>query len=191
MNELLYQNVIDVPKWDKAKWRAVAFIMDMSGEKIPVLALAFENGSSGKEIFKQWHKQFGDVDEFEELRVSIIEGDIPGENPGYSIVISSNPDHTIKRAQAQGQTVDADKFLIGSRIHRMNPPAGSNNLSMFKKAYAEKKTYLLIPASLSKRGLQPYFELGIVKSEIHFRHIDEVKPDDIESLVLVSSKRDD
>ena len=47
----------------------------MSGP--PILGLGFANEDAARQIFKDWNERYGPRDEFEELRVSIIEGKIP------------------------------------------------------------------------------------------------------------------
>jgi len=184
MSEVFYQNFIDVPKWDDAEWMAVAFIVDQSHQRVPVMGIVFENGELGKEIFADWIERLGEADRFEELRVALIEGDIPGEDPGYSVQIGSNPTATIMRAKSKGIELEPAFFVIGSRIHRMHPSPESQNLPMFKDAYYGKGAYLLAPCSSVEGGILPHFDHGIVKKEIHFRHVDDLDPNDLDTLVL-------
>ena len=184
MSEIYYQNFIDVPKWDSAQWMAVAFIVDQSYQRIPVLAVVFEDGELGKQIFADWIQRLGEEDQFEELRVALVEGDIPGQEPGYSIQIGSNPAGTIKRAQSDGVVLEPALFVIGSRIHRMHPSPESQNLPMFKDAYYRKGAYLFVPASVVDGRVVPHFSHGIVKKEIHFRHADDLDANDLDTLVL-------
>ncbi len=72
----------DPTEWDKAKWSGTVFLYDPDGGKkqIPGLGIGFADFDAGKRIFEEWIKRVGHRDEFEEIRVSIIEGSIPG-NP--------------------------------------------------------------------------------------------------------------
>jgi hypothetical protein len=177
---------IDPALWEEAKWRGTFFLMYK--DKPPVLGLAFLDEGTARKIFQQWHHRYGDRDRFEELRVSIIEGEIKDEKAGYSMHIGIDVENTIKRYRDAGLTVDPsnDGFLTMTRIHRMNPSPGSMFLDMFKDAYRHYKTYTLIPAVLNRQGtrVKPILELGIYKSTIHFRRVEEITPNDEDYPVL-------
>lgn len=177
---------IDPALWDEAKWRATFYLM--YEDKPPVLGLGFLEEGAARKIFQQWHQRYGDRDQFEELRVSIIEGEIKGEQPGYSVHIGIDIENTIRRYREAGLTVDAsnDGFLTITRIHRMNPSPGSKFLDMFKEAYRHYKTYTLIPAVLSPQAsdVKPILELGIYKSMIHFRRVEDITLNDEDYPVL-------
>jgi len=177
---------IDVELWNKAKWGGTFFAWDPDYKEPPVLGLAFEDESAAREIFERWHNRYGSNDEYEELRISIIEGDIPGKEQGYSVHVGSDPEAAIKRFNEAGFGYKADLLMFVSRIHRMNPPSDSQNLEMFKKAYKAFKTYYLAPGVISrdKKMFKPIFKLGIYKGKIHFRNVSEIGRNDIDSVVL-------
>ena len=177
---------IDVELWNEAKWKGT-FYIGFEGEE-PILGLAFENERVARKIFRTWHKRYGENDEYEELRISIIEGDIPGENSGYTVHIGPDPDAAIKRFKDAGYEFDVDDdilYMVG-RIHRMNPAEGSHYLRWFKESYKKYKTFKLIPGVVDSSGnnLRPIFELRIRKGRIHFRDVDEIGRNDIDSVVL-------
>lgn len=175
---------IDVDLWNSAKWSATFFAHQPG--RPPVLGLAFKDEASARKIFEGWHERYGDNDEYEELRVSIIEGPIKGEEPGYSVQVGSDLDAAVKRFRDAGYAFDDDLFMFVSRINRMNPPPESKNLEMFKDLYRQYKTYFLAPGVVSDDGkdLKPLFELGIYKSKVHFRHVSDISENDIDSVVL-------
>jgi len=179
---------IDPALWDEAKWRGIFVRVYESGP--PDLGLAFLDETAARKIFEQWHRRYGDRDRFEELRISIIEGDIRGEQPGYSAHVGIDLENTVKRYREAGLTVNSarDGFLTLSRIHRMNPSPGSKNLEMFKQAYRHFKAYTLIPGVLKRdqSGVLPIRDLGIYKSTVHFRHVEDIGPNDEDSIVLGS-----
>src|ERR1700678_2721119 len=179
---------IDPELWDEAKWRGV--FVRIYESRPPDLGLAFLNDTAARRIFEQWHQRYGDRDAFEELRISVIEGEVRGEQPGYSVHVGIDLENTIKRYRAAGLTVHADRdgFLTLTRIHRMNPAPGSKNLEMFKQAYRDFKVYTLIPGILKpdQSDVIPIHELGIYKSTIHFRRVEEIGPNDEDSVVLDS-----
>ncbi|WP_417320230.1 toll/interleukin-1 receptor domain-containing protein [Emcibacter sp.] len=169
--------------WDSAKWSATFFVI--APDRPPVLGIAFKNEKPAREIFEAWHQRYGENDELEEIRISIIEGPIENESLGYSVHITSDPEAFRQRLKENGQDIDGDLLMSVSRINRMNPPPETNNLARFKTAYRTFKTYFLIPGIISKDGkdLKPIFELGIFKSKVLFRHSSDVGEDDIDIVV--------
>jgi len=177
-------SAIDVELWDKAKWRGVVFL-HYGGP--PYLGLVFEDEAAAREIFRQWHERYGARDADEELRISIVEGGIKGEEPGYTVHISADLDVTAKKFKQAGYG-DADMLFSLTRLNRMNPLPGANYLELFKERYRELKTYFLIPAVLQGRGMPKFIpELGIFKNKILFRHVDDIKlHNDIDRVVIES-----
>src|ERR1039457_4020600 len=92
--DVFLQMFIDPVKWDAARWKATAFFHDPKGVRPPCLGIVFDNIGTGKQIFSDWLKRLGNVDQYDELRIGIVEGEILGMGPGYSVHISSDPDHT-------------------------------------------------------------------------------------------------
>ncbi len=175
---------IDVELWDKAKWRGVVFL-HYGGP--PCLGLVFEDEVAAREIFRQWHERYGARDMDEELRLSIVEGDIKGEEPGYTVHISADLEVAAKKFKQAGYG-EADMLFSVTRMNRMNPTADSNYLELFKQRYREFKTYFVIPAVLQGRHTPKFIpELGIYKNKILFRHVDDIKSDnDIDRVVIES-----
>jgi SEFIR domain len=169
---------IDVELWDEAKWRSTAVLV--YPDRPPVLGLGFLNEEPARKIFEKWHERYGHSDDFEELRVSIIEGDIEGEAPGYTVHLGADFENTIKRYKSAGLAVNRSNamFMMIGRMCRMNPAPTSKNLQVFKDAYRLHKTYLLIPAVQKPDGsaFKPILELGIFKNTVHFRNVDEIHP---------------
>jgi len=117
-----------------------------------------------------------------------VEGDVKGEEPGYTVHISTDLDVTTRKLKQAGYGDDNMLFAV-TRLNRMNPAPGSTNLELFKKRYGEFKTYFLIPAVLQGSGMpKPIPELGIFKSKILFRHVDEIGANDIDQAVIRSGE---
>lgn len=175
---------IDVDLWNAAEWSATFFV-NQAG-KPPVLGLAYKDEASARKIFEGWHKRYGNNDEYEELRVSIIEGPVRGEGPGYSVHIGPDPEAVTKRFKDAGYPAEGSLFVDVSRINRMNPTPDSKYLKMFKDQYRQFKSYFLAPGVLlaDSEGVKPLFELSIYKGRIHFRHVTDVGKNDVDSSVL-------
>lgn len=177
---------IDVELWDRARWTGV-FFMHYEGRP-PYLGLAFKDEAAAREIFHQWHERYGARDADEELRISIVEGDVKGEDPGYTVHISTDLDVTTKKLKQAGYGKNDILFTV-SRLNRMNPAAGSTNLDLFKRRYGKFKTYFLIPAVLLGTGMpKPIPELGIFKSKIFFRDVDDIGANDVDQVVIQSGE---
>jgi hypothetical protein len=187
-NPIMYlTGPIDINLWNKAKWEGTFYIC--YANRPPVFGLAFKNEKEAREIFERWHERYGVNDEYEELRISIIEGDIPGEEFGYTVYVTADPDAAIKRFRDAGYKFDDDLLTLVGRIHRMHPNPESKLLELFKQAYTRSKTYFLAPGVMStdKVGFKPILELGIYKGKIHFRNINDIKKHDLDSVVFHKS----
>jgi hypothetical protein len=79
--------LIDITRWDKAIWKGVFYMCGAS--QPPIMALLFLNKEVAIKIFAQWYVRIGRSDDYEEMRISIIEGDVPGEDPGYTVYIAN------------------------------------------------------------------------------------------------------
>ena len=85
------------------------------------------------------HKHIGKIDQEELIRIAIIEGEIEGQDSGYSVHITSNHHVAIKNAESRTKGLPLAHTMFASRIHRMNPAPGSIYLSTFKKHYLQHK----------------------------------------------------
>lgn len=178
-NKAFFQSLIDVPQWDKAKWRATAFFADPAAPEPPWLGIAYENGSAGRKIFTDLRERVGQVDKYEELKVEIVEVDASYKSPGYFVRITSNPEHTAVRAIDEGKILDFDMALVMSRVNRMTPAPNSPHLGNFKKVYEKHGQYILIPVSISDTGnITPHFELGILKKELVLKNAKDLSKEE-------------
>lgn len=181
MGEIVFQSFIDVDEWNEAKWTATAFLHDPAGSMSPCMGLVFENIAAGNRIFSGWLQRMGKVDEFEELRIAIVEGDILGEARGYSVHVSSDPLHTERRARSLGLQFEFETAVILSRFNRMTPEADSPHLPRFKRELQRHGRYFLIPVSAK---VEPQFEYAIEKTEIHIRQASEIAKNDLDAVVF-------
>jgi hypothetical protein len=141
---------VDFELWDRANWRATVFMVAENGDGPPVLGLGFVNEDPARQIFRDWRERYGPRDKFEELRVSVIEGEIPRRAPGYSVHVGADPENVFRRYKELGLMADGDLLAVNSRINRMNAP-NSPKLAGFKEAYGRFKSYFLAPV-LSMQG---------------------------------------
>jgi hypothetical protein len=186
-NSLFIATPIDVEMWDKAHWRGAAFYMDPTGQEIPYFLLPFMKEKPAKQIFSDWKSMYGDEDENDEIRIAIIEGEIPKMSTGYSINISPNIDRVIDRMIKTGIEPEEGMILSISRTQRANPTDNFKIYNLFKSQYNVHKKYILAPAVIDeKKGtIKPFFELGILKKNLIFKNVSEIERNDPENAVFL------
>ena len=154
-------SLINVPLWNKAEWKATAYIYSPDIEAVPIIALGFRNEEAAKAIFRDWQIRLGKIDNEEQLRLSIITG-IDQSNPSsYSVVIGINPKLYRKKSKSS-------QFILVCRINRM-VPKNSKNLNNFIKNYKHVGQYILAPCLFENSSIPPklFVELGIKKRKLH------------------------
>lgn len=177
-------NFINSDWWNKAGWTGVVYMHDKYGIDFPSLCFWYKNEEYGKKIFSQWLDRFTKVDQFEELRISIVEGDIKGKEKGYSVYVGGDADKVIKRAEAKGIDIPERYVLVDGRTHRMNPDSNVN-LDNFKLGFKHFGRFRIMPIFKINGQFVPHFDLAIEKKEIHFRNAKDIGPKDIDSVVLL------
>jgi len=179
---MFFTSIINLELWDKAGWKAAVF--GGSPDRPPVLGIGFTNKAAAEQIFKEWRQRFGAVDTHDEIRVSIIEGPIPGEDDGYTVHINTDVDGLIRRTQAEGRDITDDLITVIGRFIRMNPAPGSKNLEAFKKEYEKHQSYYLVPCFFDRAGVALMFDYAIAKKKILFRQSADVTPNDLDYVVF-------
>jgi hypothetical protein len=152
------------------------------------MGLVFDDAVAGQGIFCDWAEEHGNTDPLEEIRVAIIEGDIKGLRPGYSVHLSGDVEGILARATAEGVVVPNGQLPWMSRVNRMYPVPGSPPmLARFKEEFDKHGEYLLAPVTRRSDG-QLWFdvELGIVKHTVHFRHVNEIADNDFDAVVKLA-----
>jgi hypothetical protein len=131
--------------------------------RLPYLILMFKELRAAEDIFAAWHREFGQEDTEERLRVSIITG-INSDNPAaYRVIVSVNPDWSGLK-EAKGKQV-----IIVARFNEMTPRT-SANLDRFMDRYRKVHQYLLLPGQARHNELGAWApKLGILKRELIVR----------------------
>jgi len=177
-------DVIDIGLWNRAQWSGVLFKVQPG--TLPVFALVFRDQDAGEEILKGWRDALGDNDRNEVIRVSVIEGNIPGKPPGYSVHIGPDQARAIESAKAKGE---GPIIMCASRQHRMERAQDSPDLAAFKQQYALVGRYELTAAVLTAGG--PLLDRAhkITKAKIAFRQVSEIQGDqDLDRIVLMKPR---
>ena len=167
---------IDIPLWDRAKWRGTLYVFHPDGP--PILAIGFEDGEAGQAIFRVWRERWGDVDKDDDLRVAIITG-LSKQNPAeYAVVVGPNLRHVPE---------DEDKHLLFvSRIHRMTPN-NLQNLEHFIQFHNRMGYFFLAPAQINADGnnrQMPSREHALLKRKLDVRQAWQIGENDPDIAVL-------
>ena len=167
---------IDIPLWERAKWRGTLFVWHPDGP--PILAIGFEDGEAGQAIFRVWKERWGDVDKDDDLRVAIITG-LSKRNPAeYAVVVGPNLRHVPED--------ENKRLLFVSRIHRMTPN-NLKNLENFIQFYNRMGYFFLAPAQINtdRNNLQmPSRELALLKRKLDVRQAWQIGENDPDIAVL-------
>lgn len=176
---------IDVGLWDKAQWCGTAFGFNRNIREPPIMCFIFRDIEPAKEILKKWLIRLGETDEYNELMISIVEGDISGKGSGYSIHIGSNIQNIIKRADDEGIEMPKDIFFMIGRINRMNPEKNSRNLEIFKQLYKRFGSYTIHVGTFENGKLKMIDEPFLHKKNIELRNVEDIKSkDDMDAVLL-------
>jgi TIR domain len=166
---------IDVELWNKAGWKGVVYAHDQANREPPIMAILFTNEEAARKIFEGWRKRLGEYDTYNELRISIVEGDVEDEPYGYYIHISSYIENIIKHLKEKNPNSEFDLFMLVSRIHRMNPDPTSKNLALFKERFKLFNSYVLIPGILnSENKIKLIEELRVLKRNVELRQFTDI-----------------
>lgn len=185
---LLVTSMIDLDAWDNAVWRGAGFVLGYMS--LPALLLPFINEKYAIQIFKDWIAIVGKDDVKEDIRIALVEGDVPGEPPGYYVVVGNNIDEAIKRAEASGSPINELLIINVSRIIRANPSDNFQVFNYFKEAYHKYGEYILMPAVLNEQTgqINPLPQYGIHKKQLIYRHISDITENDQDAILLDKNK---
>ena len=141
-------------------------------------------------IFEDWIATVGKDDNNEDIRIALVEGDVPGEAEGYYVVVGNNIDEAVKRAEASGSSIDELMIFNVSRIIRANPTDNFQAFNYFKEAYNKYGEYILMPAVLNERTgqIKPLPGYGIHKKQLIYRHISDITENDQDAILLQKDK---
>lgn len=171
-----FQTIIDGAAWNRAGWTATMLAHDPSGENQPFMGFIFRDQAAGKQIFTDLVKRIGRADEHGELRLSVVEGDLPGAGPGYTVHFGGNAEAAVLRAKAEGVEIAAKDVAALGRRNRVKPAPGSKNLEEFKAQCEKHGSCLLLPVFGKPGQLEPSLDLFVKKTGVLFRSAAEIDP---------------
>jgi hypothetical protein len=173
--DIKVETVINKTLWEQAGWSGVAYGV-YGPEFPPLLGLVFADKNKALEIFHEWIERFGEIDENDKIRLSIIKG-INARNPYfYRVHLTAKIDVLPGAANLPVVTV--------SRMHVMTPQDHSN-IEMFVDNLEAAGAYWLAPCWVDEAGeLKLEIERRILKKDIFILNAWEVGPDDIDAVAI-------
>ena len=159
--DLRIYSPINMPLWDKARWRGVGVAIPHGTPPIPELALLFENHEVGEKIFRGWRKYVGETDREEWIGLIIITGTDKNHPSHYRVAISVGSDFLFN------QRNQARQFMYVFRMQDMEP-SDSTNLDNFIRYFAKSGCYRLSLAQMANNRFMPYdgSQYSIMKKQI-------------------------
>jgi hypothetical protein len=178
------------PLWAEAKWCATTYQWHPMSEAPPLMGLVFEDKEAGLEIFREAERQMNHEDRFEEIRIAIVEGAVPGQESrhGYSVHICADPEALCAHATMEDFVVDPSIVPFLGQWNRHYPVPGTPLLlPRFKEEFEKHKEFMLAPTIRRDDGnLYMVPELGIIKNAIIFRQLSDITPpDDTDAAALL------
>jgi hypothetical protein len=176
--------LIDRKLWTEAQLGGVAFLTPKNAP--PGLGLIFTGAAAGLAIFDGWRADLGERDDGELLRVAIIEGEVAGKPPGYTLTIGL--DLEALAARLRDRSLDGLSYDVsapGAIRRRMNtPPGGSPHLAAWRPLFAAAGEYALVPVVNGAEGWEPHYEKGLGKKKLLFRRAQDIQPGDPDFFAL-------
>ena len=151
--------------WCRAGWIGTTFQLHPQSKRPPIAGLIFSDWRQGVNLFRSWVDTVGNADENDDIRVAILEGDLPGTTPGYTIRISPSLNEYL-------EDDDPDRMQVG-QVARMHPQFGNapDMMPRFEEEYAKHGEFMMAPVVQRDDG-QFYMNInaGIIKRDLRSTH---------------------
>ncbi|MDQ0621017.1 hypothetical protein [Paraburkholderia graminis] len=167
---------INIPLWDRAKWKGVGVAVTVNHSVPPAMILVFQDVAAGRKIFRGWRKKIGSFDSDGWLGVTVITG-INRERPlDYRVAIGVS-----ERYMRDQISRKLRFFTMVCRMHDMVPVSGEN-LERLLESYRRTGTVIIQPGRFhaEHQGLameEEDFTLGIRLANISVTAAWQVGPD--------------
>lgn len=168
--DLRVYSPINMPLWDKARWRGLGFAIWPGSPPVPELALMFENLEAGVKIFRGWNKRLGKIDQGEWICLTIITGTDKNHPAHYRVAISVNSNLLFQEGKQSA-------FVV--RMQDMTP-TDSTNLNRFIELFEKTGYYRLSLGQMVDRQMTPYNgnEFSIEKRKLRIVPAWQIGPND-------------
>jgi hypothetical protein len=141
--DMAVMSPINLPLWDRARWKGVG-VGRTPGEVLPpLMILAFENINAGRKIFRGWQKKVGQTDREGWLGVTVITGIHRGRPLDYRVAIGIGEQYM--RGQMSGKM---RHLTMVYRMHDMTPTS-RRNLDFLLELYSRTGRVILLPGQFN------------------------------------------
>jgi hypothetical protein len=165
-------HLIEPETWMRAGWLGMAFLTPKGP---PGLGFIFQDAEAGTRIFTRLRDLLGPRDEDELLRVSIVEGDIPNQSPGYTVHVSVDFRAAVEKLKQSGDDqVDLDMRALTGDVAKRMQTTNTSTLQAFKALYADAGEYSLTPVVREAGGFAPLYEHQVIKRNLLLRQAGEI-----------------
>ena len=128
----------------------MSFKTTNADEPPPQVGLIFMDEAAAISIFDGLRSLVGSVDTYDILRLSFIEDDRSGSEPGYWVSLGTGPE-AVLRSVPEINSVTSPRLILESdfRIYRQDCPLPSANLERFRQSLAIHKAFDILPVIAS------------------------------------------
>jgi len=167
-NDIVMDDLINIPLWDKAKWKGMMYLFSPKPNVPPILAPIFSDKSACIAIFKKWLSDFGSLDSENKISCCLIKG-IDKDNPTfYKFAFSPN----LNKAYSS-----ETQFQIIPNRFRLMESRDNGPLNCFlDKIKTIGNRYFLIPAVMQSETSEPeiLYEYAIRKCHLEIKNAWEI-----------------
>ena len=129
-------SVLNLPLWDAARWKGLAYTFAHEPDDLPELHFLFEDIEAGRKIFRGWLRRFGTADNDDTIGLTLVTG-VNRDHPDWYRLAVGYRDADVLKSGAQ--------FLgFSTRIQEMTPRDG-RNLGQFLERYRRLGRYRIAP----------------------------------------------
>lgn len=167
-NEIVMDDLINIPLWDKAKWKGMMFLIPYESNVPPILAPVFSDKNSCIDIFKTWLSAFGNLDSENKISCCLIKG-VDKDNPTfYKFAFSPG----INKAYSSNA-----KYQIAPNRFRLMESKDNKPLNYFlDRIKITGNRYFLIPAIMKTEKSKPeiLYNYAIKKCHLEVKNAWEI-----------------
>ncbi|GAA6176736.1 hypothetical protein [Sulfitobacter pacificus] len=165
-------SVVNTHLWDQAQWMGIAYLYS-DGPTPPIIGFGFTDSEAGKAIFRAWRQEFGERDEADSIRLSLLTGIDKNEPLAYRAHIT--------RSRTTIETDDINDGKMFWQLSRMQTmyPTSKAHFDGFIERYEKLGCYFIAPVEMTAAGeTVVHSDVALLKREIHIKEAWTVGPDD-------------
>gem|GEM_PF-3612146 len=182
-NEIVMDDLINIPLWDKAKWKGMMFLISHEPNVPPILAPVFSDKISSITIFKKWTSAFGNIDSGNKISCCLIKG-VDKDNPTfYKFAFSPNMNKTYSSKA---------KYQIAPNRFRLMESKDNKPLNCFlDRIKITGNCYFLIPAIMESETSKPeiLYDYAIRKYHLEVKNAWEIGKENWWAFAILSDDK--